>query len=161
MSVCVSQAMLEVKSICFIQNLATLFVLKLAQPWFVTAKWLPCIFSCLFYLTLGSWAMCWLFALFIFATLDTNEGEVEGEDFREGFEEDQGQANQGKPSLDLWMLNHILWLLCYSCLSIYFVWYLLMLMERAHHEHVGFSLTPHLPSPLGKWWSLSWSWCTL
>jgi hypothetical protein len=42
-----------------------------------------------------------LFALFTFATLDTNEGEVEGEDFRESFEEDQGQANQGKPSLDL------------------------------------------------------------
>jgi hypothetical protein len=42
-----------------------------------------------------------LFALFTFATLDTNEGEVEGEDFGEGFEEDQGQANQGKPSLDL------------------------------------------------------------
>jgi hypothetical protein len=39
--------------------------------------------------------------LFIFATIDTNEGEVEGEDFGEGFEEDQEQANQGKPSFDL------------------------------------------------------------
>ena len=46
--------------------------------------------------------MYWLYALFTFATLDTNEGEVEGEDFEEGFEEDQGQANQGKPSIDLW-----------------------------------------------------------
>ena len=39
--------------------------------------------------------------LFIFATLDTNAGEVEGEEFGEGFEEDQGLANQGKPSIDL------------------------------------------------------------
>ena len=46
--------------------------------------------------------MCWLDVLFTFATLDTNEGEVEGEEFGEGFEEDQGQANQGKPSIDLW-----------------------------------------------------------
>jgi hypothetical protein len=42
-----------------------------------------------------------LFAFFTFATLDTNEGKIEGEDFGEGFEEDQGQANQAKPSLDL------------------------------------------------------------
>jgi hypothetical protein len=42
-----------------------------------------------------------LYVLFTFAALDTNEGEVEGEDFGEGFEENQGQANQGKPSLDL------------------------------------------------------------
>jgi hypothetical protein len=40
-----------------------------------------------------------LYASFTFATLDTNEGEVEGEDFGEELEEDQGQANQGKPSL--------------------------------------------------------------
>ncbi|KAK1648884.1 hypothetical protein QYE76_066689 [Lolium multiflorum] len=32
---------------------------------------------------------------------DTNVGEVEGEDFGEGFEEDQGLASQGKPSFDL------------------------------------------------------------
>jgi hypothetical protein len=38
---------------------------------------------------------------FIFATLDTNAGEVEREEFGEGFEEYQGLANQGKPSLDL------------------------------------------------------------
>jgi hypothetical protein len=58
-------------------------------------------------------------------------------------------------------LNHILWLLCYYyCLSIYLVWYLVMLMEHAHREHVELSLTPHLPSPLGKWWSTSRSWCT-
>jgi hypothetical protein len=35
---------------------------------------------------------------FIFATLDSNVGEVEGEEAGEGFEEDQGLANQGKPS---------------------------------------------------------------
>jgi hypothetical protein len=39
--------------------------------------------------------------LYIFATLDTNMGEVEGEEFGEGFEEDQGLANQGKPYFDL------------------------------------------------------------
>ena len=33
----------------------------------------------------------------IFATLDTNVGEAEGEDFGEGVEEDQGLAGQGKP----------------------------------------------------------------
>jgi hypothetical protein len=33
----------------------------------------------------------------IFATLDTNVGEAEGEDFGEGVEEDQGLASQGKP----------------------------------------------------------------
>ena len=39
---------------------------------------------------------------FISVTLDTNAGEVEGEEFGEGFEEVQGQiANQGKPSPDL------------------------------------------------------------
>ena len=38
---------------------------------------------------------------FIFATLDTNMGEFEGEEFGEGLEEDQGLANQGKPSIDL------------------------------------------------------------
>ena len=33
-----------------------------------------------------------------FATIDTNGGEVEGEDFTEEFAgEDQGQADQGKP----------------------------------------------------------------
>ena len=42
-----------------------------------------------------------MYVLFTFATIDTNEGEVEGEDFGEGFEEDQGQAKQGKPSIDL------------------------------------------------------------
>ena len=62
----------------------------------------PLHFFSLFYLTLGSWSMCWLDVLFTFATLDTNEAEVEGEEFGEGFEEDQGQANQGKPSIDLW-----------------------------------------------------------
>jgi hypothetical protein len=38
---------------------------------------------------------------FVFATLDTNVGDAEGEDFGEGIEEDQGLASQGKPSLDL------------------------------------------------------------
>ena len=37
--------------------------------------------------------------LFVFATLDTNVGEAEGEDFGEGVEEDQGLASQGKPFL--------------------------------------------------------------
>jgi hypothetical protein len=32
---------------------------------------------------------------FIFATLDSNVGEVEGEEVGEGFEENQGLANQG------------------------------------------------------------------
>ena len=45
--------------------------------------------------------MCWLYVLFAFATIDTNEGDIEGEEFGEGFEEDQGQANQSKPSIDL------------------------------------------------------------
>ena len=58
---------------------------------------------------------------FIFATLDTNAGEVEGEEFGEGCEEDQWLANQGKPSIDLWLLclilmspcgNHCLLILC-------------------------------------------------
>jgi hypothetical protein len=36
-----------------------------------------------------------------FATLDTNVGEAEEEDFGEGVDEDQGLASQGKPSFDL------------------------------------------------------------
>ncbi len=40
---------------------------------------------------------------FIFATLDSNVGEVEGEEVCKGFEEDQGLASQGKPSFDLLM----------------------------------------------------------
>jgi hypothetical protein len=40
-----------------------------------------------------------LYVSFTFTTLDTNEGGVEGEEFGEELEEDQGQANQGKPSL--------------------------------------------------------------
>jgi hypothetical protein len=31
--------------------------------------------------------------VYFFAMLDANEGEVEGEEFGEGFKEDQGQAN--------------------------------------------------------------------
>jgi hypothetical protein len=38
-----------------------------------------------------------LYPLFIFATLDTNAGEAEGEYFGEGDEEDQGLASRGKP----------------------------------------------------------------
>jgi hypothetical protein len=45
---------------------------------------------------------------FIFATLDSNVGEVEGEEVDEGFEEDHGVANQGKPSFDLLMLYYLL-----------------------------------------------------
>ena len=45
---------------------------------------------------------------FIFATLDSNVGEVEGEEVGEGFEEDQGLANQGKPSFDLLLLYYLL-----------------------------------------------------
>ena len=41
--------------------------------------------------------MCLLYVAFYFATLDTNVGEAEGEDFGEGAEEDQGLASQGKP----------------------------------------------------------------
>ena len=44
---------------------------------------------------------------FVFATLDTNVGEVE-EEVCEGFEEDQGLANQGKPSFDLLLLYYLL-----------------------------------------------------
>ena len=66
------------------------------------------------YLTLDSWTMYWMYVLFTFATIDTNEGEVEGEDFGEGFEEDQGQANQGKPSFDLWYDVSLDVILCYQ-----------------------------------------------
>ena len=40
-------------------------------------------------------------------TLDSNVVEVEGEEVGEGFEEDQGLANQGKPSFDLLMLSYL------------------------------------------------------
>jgi hypothetical protein len=45
--------------------------------------------------------MCLFYVLFTFVTLDTDEGEVAGENFGEGFEEEHGQANQGKPPIDL------------------------------------------------------------
>ena len=93
--------------------------------------------------------MCWLCSFYIFPAIDANNSEKEKKWFGQEFylywrdsyfdevEEVQRQISQGKPSLDLWILNHILWLLCYYyCLSIYLVWFLLLLSEHAYREHV-------------------------
>ena len=84
---------------------------------------------------------------FIFPTLDTNLGEVEGEDFGEGFEEDQGLANQGKPSFDLLMLCYLLWLSsCYYCLLIHLELVPLVLSMHAYLKYVDL-LDTQLPPP--------------
>ena len=56
-----------------------------------------------------------LYVLFDFATLDTNVGEAEGEDFGEGVEEDQGLASQGKPFT-------LIPCFPYSCCELSFFW---------------------------------------
>jgi hypothetical protein len=65
------------------------------------------------YISFKPWFLSYVLIVccsFIFATLDSNVGEVEGEEVCEGFEEDQGLSNQGKPSFDLFMLCYMLFL---------------------------------------------------
>jgi hypothetical protein len=67
--------------------------------------------KCCFFLTLLAsleYGVDCMLLPFYFATLDSNVGEVEGEEVGEEFEEDQGLTNQGKPSFDLLLLYYLL-----------------------------------------------------
>ena len=86
--------------------LETCFYLILTQPFFLET-WPTHVFTLIQHIPLHVLTCSFkililelcdgLYVLFDFATLDTNVGEAEGEDFGEGVEEDQGLASQGKP----------------------------------------------------------------
>ena len=86
--------------------LETCFYLILTQPFFLET-WPTHVFTLIQHIPLHVLTCSFkililelcdgLYVLFVFATLDTNVGEAEGEDFGEGVEEDQGLASQGKP----------------------------------------------------------------
>jgi hypothetical protein len=75
---------------------------------------------------------CLLIGCYSFPAIDSNENECtkEREIFEYQEEEDQGQANQGKPSIDAYLNPIIVLCIAYSCSLIDALSSLLLLIPR-------------------------------